>query len=148
MPPGRRGRKSKLTPERAEQIVELIADGNYATVACRAAGIAQTTLYEWLKLGRKTEAKYKHYWSFREQYELAEATAEADCVATITRIATEGKKARGDWRAAMTFLERRYPDRWRARTGVDVSGPDGAPLVDPEALLKKMRRLAGETEKK
>ena len=34
-----------------------------------------------------------------------------------------------DWRAAMTYLERRFPDRWGRRQRHEVSGPDGGAIA-------------------
>ena len=47
------GRPSKLTPERHKRIVELIARGNFATVAAEAGGVTESTFYRWMRLGKE-----------------------------------------------------------------------------------------------
>ena len=44
-------RSSKLTPERQEQIVNLIQAGNYASQAAQAAGIGERTYHRWMQFG-------------------------------------------------------------------------------------------------
>lgn len=47
------GQPTKLTPERAQTIITLIENGNYKNVAAAAAGIEESTLYNWLARGRR-----------------------------------------------------------------------------------------------
>ena len=45
-------RPSKLTPETQNRIVQAARAGNYREAAARSAGIAPSTLYDWLSRGR------------------------------------------------------------------------------------------------
>lgn len=101
------GRPTKLTPEVQEKIVSAIRAGNYAQVAARYAGIGETTFYAWMKRGR--EAKRGKFAEFQKAVKKAESDAEVRCVALMH------KHMETNWTAAMTFLERKFPDRW-ART--------------------------------
>ncbi len=103
----RGGRPTKLTPEVQERIVSAIRAGNYAQVAARYAGIGETTYYEWMKRGRA--ARSGKFAEFQKAIKKAEGEAEVRCVALIH------KHMEGNWQAAMTYLERKFPDRW-ART--------------------------------
>lgn len=44
-----------------------------------------------------------------------------------------------DWRAAMTILERRFPEDWGKRDRVEVSGPDGGPVQVEAAAVQALR---------
>ncbi|GEO26677.1 hypothetical protein AAC03nite_24620 [Alicyclobacillus acidoterrestris] len=113
------GRKTKLTPDLQKRLMSFIAAGNYVEVACAASGISTTTFYRWLEQGEK--AKSGIYREFRDAYKQAEAVAEMKRVKTIQDAADLG-----DWRAALAYLERRYPDRWgrkdRVQADVNHSG--------------------------
>lgn len=67
------GRKSKLTEERQEEIVEMIEAGNYSNVAARAAGIGETTFWRWLKEGEEAAPKCEKFESDLEDWEEANA---------------------------------------------------------------------------
>jgi len=109
------GRKTKLTPEVREKIVAAIRAGNYAIVAAEYAGISSTTFYRWLQQG--ADAKTGIYKDFRDAVKRAERTAEVRAVAIIQRHMDD------NWQAAMTYLERKFPDRWgrRDRLRLDVN---------------------------
>jgi hypothetical protein len=110
----RRGRPSKLTPKVQERIVSVIRAGNYAYVAAEYAGIGQSTFYRWLELG--AEQKSGRYREFREAVKRAEAEGEVRAVAIIQ------KHMMTNWQAAMTYLERKFPQRWARRMDVTSGG--------------------------
>ena len=112
------GRKTKLTPELQDKIVSAIRAGNYAMVAAEYAGISTTTFYRWLQQG--AEAKSGIYKDFRDAVKKAESDAEVRAVAIIQ------KHMEGNWQAAMTYLERKHPNRWgrRDRLRLDVNPKD------------------------
>jgi hypothetical protein len=111
------GRRSKLTPEVQETIVQVIRAGNYAYVAAEYAGIGQTTFYRWLELGEQEE--FGPYREFRDAVKRAEREAEIRAVATVQQ------HMKTNWQAAMTYLERKFPSRWGRR--MDVTS-DGQPV--------------------
>lgn len=114
----RGGRSSKLTPEVQKKIVSAIRAGNYAQVAAKYAGIGETTYYVWLQRGKEeSRGKYKE---FREAVKRAESEAEVRTVALIHR------HMESSWQAAMTYLERKFPDRWGRtnRLKVEVNSRD------------------------
>lgn len=104
-------RPTKLTPELRDRLVALIRGGCYAETAARAVGIAPSTYYEWLERGRfgGRRGRRDAYAEFADAIKVAEAHAERDAVAAVW-----GAMQR-DWRAAIIFLERRFPARWRRR---------------------------------
>lgn len=51
------GRPTKFTPELGARIVDLVRRGHYKSVAARACGIDESTLYEWLAIGDREAAE-------------------------------------------------------------------------------------------
>ena len=122
------GRRSKLTAEVQEKIVRVIRAGNYAYIAAEYAGIGQTTFYRWLEQGEEQDRG--PYREFREAVKAAEREAEIRAVATVQQ--HMGK----NWQAAMTYLERKFPQRWGRRLDVTTEGNPISRvefvIVDPE----------------
>ncbi len=106
--------RTKLTPELQEALVQAIRAGNYAAVAVQYAGISRSTFYRWMQRGQR--AKSGLYCEFFEAIRRAESQAEVRAVAIL-----QGHM-KDSWRAAMTFLERKYPDRWgrKDRLKIDI----------------------------
>ena len=129
-------RPTKLTEPVRERVVTAIRAGNYAESAARAAGIAPSTYYRWIERGeREREGIHR---DFLEAVRLAEAEAEVHAVALIRRAMAE------DWRAALAYLERRYPGRWRRHTSTELTGPDGGPIRTHEVKQLDLSRLSDE----
>ncbi len=106
------GRQTKLTPEVRERVVSAIRAGNYARVAAGYAGIGERTFYQWLQRGREEGTGI--YAQFLHAVKGAERESEVRAVAMV-------QKAMADnWQAAMTYLERKHPDRWGRRDRLRV----------------------------
>jgi hypothetical protein len=101
-------------------------EGNYARTAAETSGITEQTLYNWLKKGEDPE-QYPEHATFLEAYRKAEAAAEERAIKAIQDAFSS------DWRAAMTYLERRHPDRWARRQSVDVASR-GEPIRTIEVV--------------
>ena len=133
-------RPTKLTPEVSQRIVTAIRAGNYAEPAARSAGISPATYYRWLERGAREEEGIHR--EFHDAVRKAEADAEVHAIVVIR------KEMERDWRAALAYVERRYPDRWRRR-GAKEEGPResslGRETIDPKDLtdaeLRKLLRL-------
>lgn len=144
---------TKLTDDRIEKICQLIEGGNYIHVACAAVGVTRAAYYKWKAEGNALVELYpdidprehderpemfSHFqwqlFKFIYAVEAAEARAESYAVLTIKRQMPD------QWTAAMTWLERRHPDRWRKRqtiegvTGNSMSIDEQAMIEDPAAL--------------
>ena len=129
-------------------ISEAIAKGNYASTACHLVGVWQETLIRWLHQAETDEAnglteEDSLYIRLRQSVKKAEAQAEARLV-DVVRETAEVKR---EWLPAMTFLERRHPDRWGRKdrnqitidehktvtiTRVEVVKPEG--YIDSSAI--------------
>lgn len=128
------GRKSRLTPELAERIANLISTGNFTVVVCGLVGISESTFYRWMARGEKaTRGVYREFW---EQVKKAEAAREAKWVKDI-----DGDPS---WQSKAWLLERRYPERWGRRDTLiqELTGKDGGPIRIEEAREQLIERIA------
>jgi|DEB0MinimDraft_4_1074332.scaffolds.fasta_scaffold01490_6 transposase len=114
------GRKSLLTPERQERIVNAIKAGNYSFVAAQLGGIGERTFYSWMERGEKGEEPYAQ---FMQAVKEAETHAEARNIALVQR------HAQSSWQAAAWYLERKAPDRWGRRERIEHTGASGGPIT-------------------
>jgi transposase len=129
-------RPTKLTPELQERIVKAVRAGNYAEAAARANGISASTYYRWLQRGALNDSGA--YRDFGEAVRQAEAEAEVHAVAILRRAMGE------DWRAALAYLERRHPGRWRRHTSTELTGKDGGPLRTESTPAIDLKNLTDE----
>jgi hypothetical protein len=114
------GRPTKLTPELCERVGKALRAGNYAEAAARACDISPASYYRWIQRGESEQSGIYH--EFAAEVRKAEAEAEVHAVAILRRAMPE------DWRAALAYLERRHPGRWRRRTTTEVTGSGGGPI--------------------
>jgi Homeodomain-like domain len=98
-----RGRPSKLTPERLDDLVVLLAARVPVEVAARSVGVSRRTLDRWL---RQEELRERVAHARAAGPEGADALTEARLVVLLLRAASV------DWKASAWFLERRYPKHW------------------------------------
>ena len=103
--------KKKYTPEMVKQLIKYVEGGSYIVVACRAVGISEYTFYNWIKKG---EAGIEPYTKLTKSIKKAKAEAE---IKNINIVQKAGEK---NWQAAMTWLERKYPQRWARRDKLEV----------------------------
>lgn len=126
-------RPTKLSDEVRDRIVQALRAGNYAEAACQSAGISPSTFYRWMERGERDEGIYR---AFREAVKRAEADAEVHAVAVLR------KAMGGDWRAAVAYLERRHPTRWRRGETRELTGAAGGPIQTAHSL--DLSRLSDE----
>ncbi len=126
----------KFTSRRRSAILRKMREGHYAKTAAETSGITEQTLYIWLKKGEDPD-RYPEHAAFLEAYRKAEATAEEQAIKAIQAAFPD------DWRAAMTYLERRHPERWARRQNVDVTSK-GEPIRTIE-VVRAVRTTGGES---
>lgn len=134
------GRPTKLTPETHKAIVDMVKAGCYAETAARQAGIDPATYYRWMADGDKQTTGIYH--EFRESVKNAEAHGEAYAVLQVR------SQMAGDWKAAMTYLERKFPERW-GRRGTSIAATASMPLPqggDPVTFTLVLDGDRGERE--
>ena len=97
-------RPTKLTVETQERIIKAIKLGNYAETAACYAGVHKSTYYRWMERGKKAKSG-----KFREFYDaISQALAQAE----VRAVKVIHDALEDDPRAALRFLERRFPSRW------------------------------------
>lgn len=98
-------RTPKLTPEVQQKICAIITQTACSIEGAAAAcDITAQTIYNWRSRGM-VEGKGV-YFGFFEALQRAREKSEPTLAACIARAAKD------DWKAALTILERRFPDRW------------------------------------
>ncbi len=137
------GRKSRLTPEIEEQVVQLLRAGNYVETAAAFAGIAKVQLYDWLRKGAALREKLNKlesqkafdkavkeldprdaaYVSFHDAVGKAQAESEARNVALIQKAADK------NWQAAAWRLERQHNSKWGRTDKHEISTPEDKPGI-------------------
>lgn len=117
-------RRTILTPELRQQLIDTVAVGNYAKTAAAYCGIGYSTLLLWQQRGRAEQERIAAgldpspeeapYLELLEQMHQAETRAQVAAVA-----AWRGAFAT-DWRAAATFLARTRPAEWAERQHISI----------------------------
>ncbi len=122
---------TKLTPERHENIVKLLGQGNFLSTSARASGISPRQLRKWLKRGQSEHRsgqdtdRAKLYRDVRE----ASAKCEAELVASI-RTAALGVKGEVVTKTIKPLLG---PD------GLPRMHKDGSPIEVTETRIEVSR---------
>lgn len=134
------GRRTILTTQLRDQLVKVISAGNYDETAIAHCGISKGSFYSWLKRGEdelerllKLEAEGisdsepdpNEIIFLDFLYAIKKARADAEMHAVKTVRSHFGR----NWQAAMTFLERRFPDRWRKAERHEHTGAGGGPIM-------------------
>lgn len=100
------GRKTKLTEEVQQAIVDAVAVGATYADAAALGGVTYETFRNWLLLGQA--GRVGKYSAFFNAVRHAEATCRVKMTATIYDAGITAK----DWRAALEFLKRRSREEW------------------------------------
>lgn len=103
---------SKFTTDVQKKIVNMLRKGNYADAACKCASISYSTYRNWLLKGEAEPDS--EYGAFKGAVEAASGLAEADAVESLVNAGTD------DYKAAVVYLERRFPERWASSTKVSL----------------------------
>jgi hypothetical protein len=112
------GRKTKLTPEVQDKIIQALGVGAIHEHACQYAGISHECFYNWLRLGATGRQPFA---DFSEAVKGAEGKAVVGWLAHIETAARAG-----NWQAAAWKLERRYAKGY----GRSMADADAAPATD------------------
>lgn len=143
-------RPTALTKEVHDLIVDAIKLGNYQEYAAKAAGVTESTFYNWMDRGKrererlinedeKPNPKEKVFLEFFEAVEKAKALAIAQNVAVIQKAA-----ATGTWQAAAWWLERTAQKTYGRKQQLEHTGDAKNPIsvsVDVSELENKVKRI-------
>jgi hypothetical protein len=138
----KRGRGDRILPaittHQTKQMCAALAGGSRLETAAAMVGIARSTLFLWLRVGRayleaeaaggRRNPRHELQGAFVSEVERALARVE---VGLTAQIATASKS---DWKAAAWLLERRFPEGWQAKRDIEKPtteivvdiGPEGA----------------------
>jgi len=113
---------SKLNNDLINEICKLIEAGNYARHAALSVGITEQTFYNWINRGERSKSGI--YFEFFESIKKSRAKAIVRNVAIVNKAAQDG-----DWKAAMTWLERTEPDLYGRKERIEHSSDKDSPLM-------------------
>jgi hypothetical protein len=99
----------RLTDDLIIEICLYILEGNYQHVAAKKAGIRNRTFQQWLMAGRRFPGGL--YEKLLREVRKAEAGAHT---LQAKRLYDAGDR---DWRAVVTWLERKFPALWGSDRG-------------------------------
>lgn len=131
------GRPLKLTEARFRRMLALIRDGNTNSAACRIEGISYIT---W-----RFHIQQKQHW----RAEVAEAEKVRDEIWRDHALEMVKSAMPKNWVAAMTYLERKYPNEFALRTVNRNLNSTDQPVGDKidEARLRHYAELMGSFQK-
>jgi transposase-like protein len=126
-----------LTPDDRKKMLNAIRIGLAQEDAARLIGIPRSTFHDWKRKAREA-APPAEYEMFLDEIDLALVEFEHRQLVFI------GKAKPDDWVAAMTHLERKWPERYGKRTRVDSTVTVTAqPMWDTSKLtLEEKQELA------
>lgn len=147
----------KLNGTIHKEIVKWLKDGLPQDSAAAMAGISARTLNRWIRRGRaeidfiemtgiKNPSEARYVKLYKECMK-ALAIDEAACVNSINQAVP------GDWRAALSKLERRYPQNWSPKTHVVVEAELTQLFqamkdnLDKETYERVLRAVRGPTDR-
>jgi hypothetical protein len=122
-------RPTKLTEDRMHKIATFLRNGNTIAAACAATNTGERTFYHWMERG-EADAEHEQDTIFGQFWQ-AITRAQGESEAILTRYVFEA--AGKDWRAALAILERRFPERWVARTEAHVTGSMNSRVLHSQA---------------
>lgn len=154
--PNHRSVRGLPTPKQTATIALWLASGQRLYPALEEAGVATRSYRRWRRelpdirnadeLGQPLNQRQERLLEFFDIVERSEVRAEAGMVGQVVN-AAKAAAAKGDWRAPLAVLERRFPD-WQLRTGgaskLDESAEPNL-LDDPIAALAE--RLDDQAER-
>jgi hypothetical protein len=140
---------SKLTPEIQQKIIENLATNPSLPSAAIRAGIAPSTLRDWLAKG---EAGDERYAAFAQEVTLSRATVKDSVIAALIETACDVHHPQ-QVRAASKLLESLFPEEFSVvRHTIQHQAQEPAldlkklPTAELRAFLKTLKRLRAEAD--
>lgn len=119
---------------KGDAIVKAVSLGAPRDVAALAAGVDPTTFYRWMAMGAEfidlaadeLEGLDDKQLRLRE---FCQDVKRADAQAVVYAVEVVAEAMPKDWKAAMTWLERRYPGEWGRRIEVKTDPTEREPAA-------------------
>jgi hypothetical protein len=124
------------------EFINYIKVGNYVNTACAAVGIGEATYYKWMRTGLEVEEVVSAH---KDEEDLRARMEEGELVLGFNVIQVRSWNVRREmvrsqmpnqWAAAMTFLERRHPGKWKRREQIDIGQDEQVTGIDESLLLQ------------
>jgi hypothetical protein len=123
---------------KGEAILKALRLGVPRETASRAAGVAPATFFRWVAHGAEIAGLIEQATerdqdppqltdNQRRLLEFREEVEKADAQAVVYAVNLVREAMPSDWKAAMTFLERRYPGEWGRRLEVKTEPGERKP---------------------
>ena len=112
------GAPLKINEEIIFQIAKAVKNGNYIETASAYVNIDKTTLYDWLRRGRKERDRVRKDGRLRIRKDeqifvnFSHAVEKALAEAEMRDVMIIGKAGETQWQASAWRLERKFPDKW------------------------------------
>jgi hypothetical protein len=116
----------ELTAGVAAQLISGAKTGLFRAAVAESVGLDPDVLDTWLTMGLSGSA-VDPYRAFAREYRAAEQLAQLPYLQSIQRAATE------DYRAAIAWLEMRFPDQWGPKATKNTSAGSLMPSAGDEA---------------
>ena len=127
-------------PSLQDRIVSLVREGHYIETVCAAQGINKVTFYNWVNAGLEGR---EPFLSFLHALQKAEADAE---IQLGRRVLEQSDLNQIGWTGKMTFMERRWRERWGRSEIVKIeASPERQALAS--ALKNVAQAIQGRTPK-
>jgi transposase-like protein len=112
------GRPTKFTPTRVDGILNAIRNGATRNLAARLNGITEDTIYDWNRQGEADKAAGRRTAKAKFSDDLSRADEEQEflLIGAVMRGTRDrqvgGEWIPGDWRAALSLLKSKFPERY------------------------------------
>lgn len=125
---------SSLTPWIQKKICKHVREGNHVRTAAAVVGLSPQTIRNWLDWGTQTDKDGNLLYDIK-YYNFVVAVLQAEAESEIK--AVEEVRAAGyvEWRAAMEFLGRRFPDHWRPESKKILEDQGSKTNLDMDKLI-------------
>ena len=141
------GRPSVISAKLVRELEVLVRDGNYIETAAASVGLSKTTIYKWLRRGRREIDRVavdpghrRILKNERLHVQFVNAIARARAGFEVGSLDIINRAAKEDWKAAAWRLERLNPSRYGSIDtiigDVMVTDEEKSVLTDDERALR------------
>lgn len=143
------GAAYKLTEKLIQEAEKFLPGVLYLETLADLLGVHRKTVFDWCKRGRAEQVRMEEageetpseagaiYWKFWKAYSRGLAVSEMTAIGQVKRAA-----AAGEWAAAMTLLERRWPQRYGRKARDESSVIVNSGTVNLQINVETLQALA------